>query len=252
MQLPGMDSFSISTLLKRANTQTHQILLKEIKLWEAREDKLPKGAFSFVEELKRLEKIADACSKSADCAVIRLGFGSGHESLSGGWQAILSTELQGLIANAVRRNPKYEGLEFPKTRKMVNGGTPLGFICIRLLPSAEIAQILTEKKAVFLAKQEEKRQESLKVAQEEEVRRQEASRPKSFAGKLKTGIELEGEIISLKDNTGYVRLVINEAIFEVPLRGLSNPDLGAVVRVKVVQLPGNQLREVNFVGFKRI
>jgi CRISPR-associated protein Csm5 len=252
MQLPGMDGFSIRTLLKRANTQTHQILIKEIKLWEAREEKLPTGAFSFVEELKRLEKIADACSKSVDCAVIRLGFGSGHESMSGGWQdSSISAELQKEVANKIR-GKKYEGFEFPKTRKMVNGGTPLGFICIRLLPDAEIAQILTEKKAVFLAKQEEKRQESLKIAQEEEVRRQEASRPKSFTGKLKTGIELEGEIISLKDNTGYVRLVINEAIFEVPLRGLSNPDLGAVVRVKVAQLPGNQLREVNFAGFKKI
>ncbi len=251
-QLPGMESFSILELLSRANEQTLAIINKEIRLWEQREENLPKGATHFLTELYRLKQEAEACKNTDGAAVIRLGFGSGHDSLTGGWQSVsLGTELQKEVANAVRRNSKYEGLEFPKSRRLVNNGTPLGFIRLTLMGTSEIDGVIKSyKDKAESAKREIEKAIEIKLA--EELERQEAARkPIPFNGKLKPNIKLEGTIVRLENNLGIAEFEVNGERMEALVRRLNNPDIGSIIVVLVAQLPLGKLKEVNFERYKK-
>ncbi|MBK9639531.1 MAG: hypothetical protein IPO63_17635 [Bacteroidetes bacterium] len=118
-RLPGDITFTLEALFEAVNKQTLALLEKEIKLWSPRETDLPKESQYFLEELKRLREEAIEASGEKHTAIARLGFATGFDSITGGWQSEkLSTASMNELANAVRRKD-YGDMPFPKSRRIV-------------------------------------------------------------------------------------------------------------------------------------
>ncbi|MBK7886869.1 MAG: hypothetical protein IPJ86_06045 [Bacteroidetes bacterium] len=212
---------------------------------------LPKGAENFIDELKRLKGEVENAMASDFQAIARLGFASGFESLTGGWQSdVLAQDVQKEIAHAVRRT-EYGDMPFPKLRRIVNGGTPVGFVKLTLMDHDKAERYLKDhnqnKESQKLKEIEE---HAMKLAEVERLK-EAARQPLPFVGKLKPGIKVEGVITGNKEGIALAKFVIHDETIEVLMRGLSNPEIGSIVIASVPQLAGGKIKEVKFVGFKK-
>lgn len=176
---------------------------------------LPKEALSYPETLKEISDKIDKLTNK-EC-IIRVGFGTGYLNMTGGWPleqwkktltpALFQTEMNDL-STAVRKNSRYNSFELPKSRKIISGGVPMGFLKLTLW-TAEQAEEWKRKAPERQAQFEQQQAQAAESAQKatEEAQRiideatKEAKKPILFEGQISKGLEVDAEVmVSAKPN----------------------------------------------------
>ncbi len=132
IQSKNFDLLSAQRLFKEINKHTAFLLDEEIFFWEDEDNPLAIG--DYLDHLRRLKKEVEQSSE--DSCILRVGAGSGWKFTTGGWVSgkdrmgdyILSDDTWTNIKRVLRKKNYPDDVFFPKTRKMVEGGEPLGFV----------------------------------------------------------------------------------------------------------------------------
>jgi len=280
-------------IFKHINHFTKRQVDSELKKYNSAS--LPREALSYPEKLK---EISGQIAKLTDTeCIIRVGFGTGYLNMTGGWpieqwQKTLTpiqyqTEMEDL-GTAVRKNSRYNSFALPKSRKIISGGVPMGFLKLTLwsaeqaeewrseatLRQAELVKQQTqaadearvkaeqEAEAARLAAEAKKIEEErkaeaarLKAEQEAEVARiaaEEAKKPKLFEGKLKVGAEFDAEIVvSGKPNKMKIYVVGHE-LDQIPMIGYASAEPVGKIVIVTVNILGKdgKVKEVRYKKFK--
>ena len=131
------DLFSISMLFPIINNCTLALLDQEISFWETENN--PKAIGDYLEILLELETEIKATGKEkSDTCIMRVGAGSGWDFMTGSWPSItkpemLTSDAWHKLKVAVQKKDYRGNMSFPKTRKLIVGGMPLGFVKIKAL-----------------------------------------------------------------------------------------------------------------------
>ena len=263
------DHLSLDRIFKEINANTQRLLQKEIAYWQDKD--LPREADLYLESLDQLLEEARQCGP--DACVLRLGFGIGYSFITGGWQEdLLDKTTMQQVAGAVRRRDGYENMPFPKTRRVMLNGRPMGFVKISVASKENTAAAQREKEAMRQHRREaeaanlrrtqeaEEKAQAERLRQEEEQRRlaEEARKPKPFTGKLKPGAGPIDAQVVLPGKPNKVKLWLKEPgqaeVREVvvDMTGYSSPvEAGTVVQVRINTLSGTMVRQVGFMNFKK-
>lgn len=116
----------IKTLFKLLHSHSVRLLENEIAFFEDAD--LPESADRLHDFLH--EMLADAKKYKENECLLRLGFGVGHRSMTGDWVRFLVNDDETFdeIATKTRRNPRYNHLRLPKSRKMMFDGRFMGYV----------------------------------------------------------------------------------------------------------------------------
>lgn len=137
---------SEQALLSAVNNHTLRMLEREKDRWNSNlggrnhivknnDDKVVVD--SYLRQIESLIDIANECATNGS-ALLRLGYGSGWDFMTGGWidgwNNRDAEDVKRVIA-ASRHTRKgfenaYDGYVFPKTRRVIDGITPMGFVII--------------------------------------------------------------------------------------------------------------------------
>lgn len=217
---------------------------------------LPKEALSYPEKLKEISSKIDKLIDK-EC-IIRVGFGTGYLNMTGGWPleqwkktlspAQYQTEMNDL-GTAVRKNSKYNAFDLPKSRKVISGGVPMGFLKLTLW-TAEQAEAWKSKALLRQAQLEQQQAQAaeearIKAEQAAEAARiaaEEAKKPKLYEGSIGKNLEVDAEVVvSGKPNRVKVYVKgFEERQFE--LTDSAQQSIGYVCRVALVVEKGKLLR----------
>jgi CRISPR-associated protein Csm5 len=124
-----VNAISLQDLFKQAKDYMEVMLNDELNLYSGVE--LPEGAEGFEDKLNDLFDLNSSLKDGQEC-IIRLGYGSGYRFMTGGFIDYLKDNQQQELKRQVR-HPKYEHFDLPKSRRMKEGGVPLGFIKLSVL-----------------------------------------------------------------------------------------------------------------------
>jgi CRISPR-associated protein Csm5 len=124
-----LDLLPLQTLFKNINDHTAALIEAEIDFW-LNEQSNPEPLGDYVEILQSiLEKIDQA--KPNEC-ILRLGWGTGYLNMTGDWQYWYMDRQDYDDMVDFIRDGKYGGMVYPKTRRLIEGGMPLGFLKLTL------------------------------------------------------------------------------------------------------------------------
>ena len=116
-------------LFKTINNHTIRLLKKEIEFWK-RQDNINVNVFeNYSTKLIELLEIAQNCNENE--AVLRIGFGSGWNFITGGWSTdkdIMDDNTYDEFLKIARRKDYDESVPFPKTRMIADDGDLFGFV----------------------------------------------------------------------------------------------------------------------------
>jgi CRISPR type III-A-associated RAMP protein Csm5 len=251
-------ALTLPALLTTVQAQTARLLDLELKRYQPKDlSRAERGAGIFVEELQRL-LLQNAACVPGQSAVLRLGFGSGHGFITGGWyEEVLRDHPQAKhdIENAARKNNRYEGWALSKTRKMTLGGVPLGFVRLTLLSDAEVAaeaiRAQTEAAAQAIAQAKaaaELNANRLAAEQAAEA----AKQPQYYQGKLKVGTELDAVVEKFAAPNLALRLYLGGEGQEqrISLRYPAGLPVGSVVVVRVQSEQKGRVQNVALIRIK--
>ena len=129
----GMNS--LKDLLRCINSHTMNLLEREEQFWSAKD--ISNGMLDeYLDSIKEYKRGCENFLNNGKSAILRLGYGSGWEFITGGWSRIKSKkhDWNRIVDNARPNNQKYYSeYDFPKTRRLIdNDGEylPLGFVQI--------------------------------------------------------------------------------------------------------------------------
>ncbi len=245
------------------NAHTKLQIQKEITRYE--NANLPNQAAQFLPFFEELKEQFGLLSDK-EC-IVRVGFGTGYLSMTGGWaleqwKHIPNFNYQKELENlgkAVRKKGGYENMALPKSRKIGYEGVPLGFIKISLLTLEEAKawkDNQSARQAEKIQKQAQAAEEArLKAEQEAEIARiaaEEAKKPKLYEGKLKVGAEMDAEIVmSGKPNKMKIYVAGHEND-QIPMIGYTAAEPVGKVMIVTVNILGKdgKVKEVRYKKFK--
>lgn len=266
--MKGIDSFeSIPAIFTQIKAHSKKHIEQEIKKYELLN--LPKQADSYVETLK---DISESCQNlSENQCILRVGFGTGYLSMTGGWAEEQWKSIPNIdykkemndLATAVRKNDRYNGMALPKSRKIVMGGIPLGFVKLTFFTADEATE--WEEKAKRQAILDEvKRQEEKKIFEKNEIKRkeqeaiteteriekekiadQEAKKPKMYEGAISKGLEVDAEVI-YSQRPNKVKIYVKgyeDKLFD--MSDSAQQPKGYICRVSLVIEKGRILRVIH-------
>jgi CRISPR-associated protein Csm5 len=266
--MKGIDSIkSIPIIFEQIKAHSKKHIEREITKYELLN--LPNQADSYVDTLKDIYESYQNLSENQ--CILRVGFGTGYLSMTGGWAEEQWKTIPNIdykkemndLATAVRKNDRYNGMALPKSRKIVLGGIPLGFIKLTLFTADEATQ--WEKKAKQKAieveekrlkdekeanEQTEQREKEAAIAEaerkkEEELAKIEAKKPKMCEGAISKGLEVDAEVIhSQKPNK--VKIYVKgyeDKLFDMT-ESAPQPK-GYICRVSLVMEKGRILRVIH-------
>lgn len=127
------NSLQTAELLKTLNDHTLNLINAEIQFWENQGEPLAIG--NYLDLIDEVYKIGDQCDTQKEC-VLRVGAAGGWDFMTGAWAKednTLSNNDWSLLKRSLRRGNYSDNVPFPKTRKLTEGGVPLGFVKISLL-----------------------------------------------------------------------------------------------------------------------
>jgi CRISPR type III-A-associated RAMP protein Csm5 len=243
-----LNNFNVKNIFKIINEHTKKLVTKEIEYWNKQEiiDNVADFTETLTSIISQIEKIE--INKENAC-ILRIGFGSGFKSMTGDWQIDLlnPTDYRNLIDSKQVRGSNYSGLDFPKSRKIIEGGQPLGFVKITTITEEEIGSISQEQiklKQVKIKLQEEKLQIEIaleqevilqrKLEEEEKLKQLEENwknEPQPFEKELYNGAELEAKLY--KAENGYATI-------------LYSPQLGTLSNPFAMEINKNQKKDENY------
>jgi CRISPR-associated protein Csm5 len=117
-----------SRLFPLINQHTLRLIENEISYWKEDQGS-PLVVGTYIEDMKGIKNQIKSCAPN-EC-VLRLGWGTGFRSTTGDWLSTIPEEHYDRLVRTLRPTHD-EYITFPKTTRMVEGGTPLGFIKISL------------------------------------------------------------------------------------------------------------------------
>jgi len=120
-----------SSLTEIINTLTKSLLAAELKFWD--EEGFPTALGGYVDTLEFLKETADHCT-AGEC-VLRIGAGSGWEFMTGAWTKnpeYIEDDTWFSLRDFVQKKRYHMDVSFPKTRKLLTGGMPLGFLKMKM------------------------------------------------------------------------------------------------------------------------
>lgn len=126
----------IKRLFKLINKHTLVLVDRELGFWEDQENPLAIG--DYFSHLETLETTIKNCDENS--CVIRVGASNGWEFMTGGWvngtdaydDFIVEERTWNDLKKQLRKGNYSNDTPFPKTRKMIEGGMPLGFVKLSL------------------------------------------------------------------------------------------------------------------------
>lgn len=266
--MKGIDSIeNIPTIFTQIKAHSKKHIEQEIKKYELLN--LPKQADSYVETLKDILEKYQFLSKNQ--CILRVGFGTGYLSMTGGWAEEQWKSIPNIdykkemndLATAVRKNDRYNGMALPKSRKIVMGGIPLGFVKLTFFTADEATE--WEEKAKLQAILDEvKRQEEKKIFEKNEIKRkeqeaiteteriekekiadQEAKKPKMYEGAISKGLEVDAEVI-YSQRPNKVKIYVKgyeDKLFD--MSDSAQQPKGYICRVSLVIEKGRILRVIH-------
>lgn len=256
-KMKNRDRLEWPRLLADVNAQTRRLIQGELDRYQSAN--LPNGAAAYLDELKRfLPKLPEN-----EC-VIRVGFGTGYLNMTGGWPIHQWHNLPGVeyqqemadLGGAVRHRKGYEGFALPKSRKMVLGGVPLGYLKLTLLTAEQAKawesvaneraerQIRQAAAALAQAEQEAARQRAEQAAAAAEAQRkaEEARKPQMHPGPATKNLEVDAEVVvSGKPNRVKIYVAAYEDRLFDMVESAQQPK-GYLCRVALVMEKGKILR----------
>lgn len=124
-----MSMLPLESLFKNTNDHTAALLEEEIEYWQGQDN--PEVIGDYIENLRNLLNIADHLSPK-EC-VLRLGWGTGFLNMTGDWQSwYLDPNDYDDLVDSLRKG-EYRDYVFPKTRRFIEGGLPLGYVKLSIL-----------------------------------------------------------------------------------------------------------------------
>lgn len=122
-------------LFTSINECTQKLLDADLAFLNNKPKTIPEVS-AYLEKIKWLKsEISKSNPKAPQYCIMRFGYGSGFPYITGGWQREKlwdngSREVYHRLKKAIR-GPRYDQYsDFPKTRRMLDDGTPLGFVKI--------------------------------------------------------------------------------------------------------------------------
>lgn len=217
---------------------------------------LPQEALAYPEKLKeirgKLSKLA------ANECIIRVGFGTGYLNMTGGWpleqwkKSLTPEQYQAEIKDlgtAVRKNSRYNLFALPKSRKIISGGVPMGYLKLTLWTAEEAEGWKSKailRQAQFEQQQTQAAEEArIKAEQQAEAARiaaEEAKKPKLYEGPISKNLEVDAQVI-VSGKPNRVKIYVKgfeERQFE--MNESAQQPIGYVCRVALVVEKGKILR----------
>jgi CRISPR type III-A-associated RAMP protein Csm5 len=238
--------FGKERLFKLINEHTLHLVNKEIEFWEAEDNPLAIG--DYLSELQSLKQIIENNDKNS--CVIRVGASNGWEFMTGGWVSgtdvygdyLLEERTWSDLKRQLRKGKYSDDTIFPKTRKMIEGGMPLGFVKLSL---SDGSPIKSEQKVVTRITKQEVKIELPKVVEivEKPIEKVveiviKAPVENLDFNTLGDNTTLNAEIIKIGKPFCQVKLLLNNYPFEtnVQMSGKKKVvlEIGQVVKVKIM------------------
>lgn len=131
---PIFDLIRFPRLFREINKHTLALLENEIAFWKEEDNPIVIG--DYLDHLQQIFEITSTLDDNA--CVLRVGVASGWEFMTGGWPIgkdrmgdyILSDATWKDLKRRLRRRNYPDDIPFPKTRKLMEGGVPFGFVKI--------------------------------------------------------------------------------------------------------------------------
>lgn len=120
-------TFSMQNLIAQVNTNTLRLINRELKFFDGSD--FPQEGELFYEELQRISTLFSSLATN-EC-ILRVGFGTGYRTMTGDWLELLNDDQYYDLSDTIR-GKKYDNYPLPKSRKIILGGIPLGFIKLTL------------------------------------------------------------------------------------------------------------------------
>lgn len=125
----------LSQLFQLVNQHSLQLINKELAFWkqEQEEVEVPIVIDTYISHLNNLKAQIEAATPK-EC-ILRVGAGGGWNNMTGAWaknENYLEYEVWVHLKSQLRRKKYQDDLFFPKSRTMLIGGIPIGFIKITL------------------------------------------------------------------------------------------------------------------------
>ncbi|MCE7925550.1 MAG: type III-A CRISPR-associated RAMP protein Csm5 [Haliscomenobacteraceae bacterium CHB4] len=119
----------LHSFFQSINNHTAALIESEIKYWDEEQGN-PEPLGDYLEHLRDILQKIDSASPN-EC-FLRLGWGTGFLNMTGDWQYYFMNErdYDDLIYDM--RDGKYADMVFPKTRRLIEGGMPLGYVKLSL------------------------------------------------------------------------------------------------------------------------
>lgn len=230
-------------LFKTINAFSKEMIESEI-IWAKSKDNMDSPATEeYLITLQDISQKIDALSPNISC-ILRIGYGIGAKYMTGDWQIEGMNSVPGLADQwkEKQRPPQYAEFEYPKTRRMLEGGLPLGFIRLDILEESEVPDLSISSR--------------IQVDQAEDPKLEEAPSlmPEYYSGILKKNIVVPALFIGPgKGNLKVFKLLIgapgSEPVVEVGYASDLNPN--SYHRIKINTLKRNNTEVDSAVYEKR-
>jgi CRISPR type III-A-associated RAMP protein Csm5 len=127
--------FSLTEIFNTANKCTLAVIKEELSFWD--EEGNPEPIGDYMEVLEEFEKELEVLVKNEKptACILRVGAGSGWDFMTGGWarkEDIMDDYTWNQLKTSVQKRDYRGNASFPKTRKLIVGGIPLGFVKLSL------------------------------------------------------------------------------------------------------------------------
>ena len=119
---------SLSDLFMMINAHTEKLVKQEIDFWT---DIDKTGAEVYIEEMQHILDEINRCKRGESC-ILRIGYGSGWRFITGAWTERLKDFDRDIVKIARPSNYRYDGYDFPKSRKIDEDNYVLGFVKLSL------------------------------------------------------------------------------------------------------------------------
>lgn len=127
------DYLTPANLMATINQHTLELINTEIQFWEAEGEPLAIG--NYLDLIDEVYKIGEKCDTQREC-ILRVGAANGWDFMTGAWAKAdntLSNNDWTNLKRSLRRKPYPDNMPFPKTRKLLNDGMPLGFVKVSVV-----------------------------------------------------------------------------------------------------------------------
>jgi CRISPR type III-A-associated RAMP protein Csm5 len=117
-------NLKLESLFPLINDHTRNLVSSIVDDWNEKGN--PDVIGSYLEDMEHILDTIESCS-SNEC-VLRLGWGSGFLFMTGDWHISMEEEDYSRLVQTLRPRYNNSNLVFPKSFRIVKGGTPLGFV----------------------------------------------------------------------------------------------------------------------------